>query len=65
MAHHAGSLIPRDFQLHTAAIIGHIIRKPEPISGPTANVITAPERNAARDRRQPTFTRSAGLKGRT
>ena len=58
--------LPLETQWPTASsVIGHITRKPEPISGPTANVITAPERNAARDRRQPTFTRSAGLKGRT
>jgi len=37
--------LPLEIQWPTASsVIGHITRKPEPISGPTANVITAPER---------------------
>jgi len=37
--------LPLETQWPTASsVIGHITRKPEPISGPTANVITAPER---------------------
>ena len=48
--------LPLETQWPTASsVIGHITRKPEPISGPTANVITAPERFFVLRRRSKSF----------